>query len=88
MPMMAISRIPSSILSKVIVIIPTVRGYQEAIKLGAKAGRKTDILVEMLSLKQRRSLAKISQVTVTDDTLAVDLDDGRTIAAPLGWFLV
>jgi hypothetical protein len=25
-------------------------------------------------------------VTVTDDTLAVDLDDGRTIAVPIGWF--
>ena len=25
-------------------------------------------------------------VTVTDDTLTVDLDDGRTIAVPIGWF--
>lgn len=25
-------------------------------------------------------------VRVTDDTLSVDLADGRTIAAPLGWF--
>jgi uncharacterized protein DUF2442 len=25
-------------------------------------------------------------VTVTDDTLSVDLDDGRTIAVPIGWF--
>jgi hypothetical protein len=23
---------------------------------------------------------------VTDDTLSVDLDDGRTIAVPIGWF--
>jgi hypothetical protein len=23
---------------------------------------------------------------VTDDTLTVDLDDGRTIAVPIGWF--
>ncbi len=26
------------------------------------------------------------QVTVTDDTIAVDLEDGRTIAVPIGWF--
>ncbi len=25
-------------------------------------------------------------VSVTDDTLSVDLDDGRTIAVPIGWF--
>ncbi|MCE7990113.1 MAG: DUF2442 domain-containing protein [Caldilinea sp. CFX5] len=25
-------------------------------------------------------------VTVTDDTLSVDLTDGRTVAVPLGWF--
>ena len=25
-------------------------------------------------------------ITVTDDTLSVDLDDGRTIAVPIGWF--
>jgi hypothetical protein len=25
-------------------------------------------------------------VTVTDDTLSVDLEDGRTIAVPIGWF--
>lgn len=31
-------------------------------------------------------LAKISQVAVTEDTLSVDLDDGRTIAVPIGWF--
>ncbi|MFH1095970.1 MAG: DUF2442 domain-containing protein [Candidatus Desantisbacteria bacterium] len=26
------------------------------------------------------------QVTVTDDTLSVDLSDGRTISVPLAWF--
>src|SRR6266540_1555861 len=26
------------------------------------------------------------RVSVTDDTLTVDLDDGRTIAVPIGWF--
>ncbi len=31
-------------------------------------------------------LARITQVTITDETLAVDLEDGRTIAVPIGWF--
>ena len=26
------------------------------------------------------------QVTVTDDTLSVDLEDGRTISVPIGWY--
>lgn len=30
--------------------------------------------------------AKIAQVTVTNEALAVDLEDGRTIAVPIGWF--
>jgi hypothetical protein len=34
--------------------------------------------------KVRESLAR--HVAVTDDTLTVDLADGRTIAAPLGWY--
>lgn len=29
---------------------------------------------------------KIQNVTVTDDTLMVDLDDGRTVLAPLAWY--
>ncbi len=29
---------------------------------------------------------KIVNATITDDTLAVDLEDGRTIAVPIGWF--
>lgn len=29
---------------------------------------------------------KISGVGVTDDTLSVDLEDGRTIAVPIGWY--
>lgn len=32
------------------------------------------------------TLALISQVTVTDNTLSLDLEDGRTIAVPIGWF--
>jgi hypothetical protein len=29
---------------------------------------------------------KIINVTISDDTLAVDLEDGRSIAVPIGWF--
>jgi hypothetical protein len=31
-------------------------------------------------------VSEAERVTVTDDTLSVDLSDGRTISAPLGWF--
>ncbi len=31
-------------------------------------------------------LTKIINVMVNDDTLAVDLEDGRTIAVPIGWY--
>ena len=31
-------------------------------------------------------LPNAGSVTVTDDTLSVDLSDGRTIAVPLAWF--
>ena len=31
-------------------------------------------------------LARISNVEVTDDTLTVDLEDGRTISVPIGWY--
>ena len=32
------------------------------------------------------SLPRIVSVTVTDDTIAVDLEDGRSIAVPIGWY--
>ena len=32
------------------------------------------------------TLPRIVSVTVTDDTLSVDLEDGRTIAVPIGWY--
>lgn len=32
------------------------------------------------------ALARIVHVSVTDDTLAVDLEDGRSIAVPIGWY--
>lgn len=31
-------------------------------------------------------LARVVHVNVTDDTLTVDLEDGRTIAVPIGWY--
>ena len=32
------------------------------------------------------TLPRILSVTVTDDTLSVDLEDGRTLAVPIGWY--
>ncbi len=32
------------------------------------------------------TLARIGEVTVTDDTLSLDLEDGRTISVPIGWY--
>ena len=29
---------------------------------------------------------RVVNVTVTDDTLTVDLEDGRTISVPIGWY--
>ncbi|MCS6846261.1 MAG: DUF2442 domain-containing protein [Anaerolineae bacterium] len=31
-------------------------------------------------------LYRITNVQVTDDTLSVDLEDGRTIAVPIAWY--
>ena len=30
--------------------------------------------------------ARIVNVIVTDDTLSVDLEDGRTVSVPIGWY--
>ena len=40
------------------------------------------------SVKQAQAptLIRIINVTVTDDTLAVDLEDGRSISIPIGWY--
>jgi hypothetical protein len=35
---------------------------------------------------QPLALARITQVTITDEMLSVDLEDGRTIAVPIGWY--
>lgn len=31
-------------------------------------------------------LPRVINVTVTDDTLSVDLEDGRTVSVPIGWY--
>ncbi len=38
------------------------------------------------SVEGLRTMPKVMDVTVTDDTLRVDLADGRTISVPLMWF--
>jgi hypothetical protein len=40
----------------------------------------------MSSLAFEIRQARASHVTVTDDTLTVDLTDGRTISVPLAWY--
>ncbi len=40
----------------------------------------------MLSVGEVFKLPRITHVVVTDDTLVVDLDDGRTISVPIAWY--
>lgn len=40
----------------------------------------------MHSVTPVQTLIKITSVAVTDDTLSVDLEDGRSIAIPIGWY--
>ena len=39
-----------------------------------------------LSVAITPQTARIIDVQVTDDTLSVDLEDGRTISVPIGWY--
>ena len=32
------------------------------------------------------TLARVLNVLFTDDTLSVDLEDGRTVSVPIGWY--
>jgi hypothetical protein len=32
------------------------------------------------------ALPRVVNVTVTEDTLAVDLEDGRSLSVPIGWY--
>ncbi len=40
----------------------------------------------MNSVAVTLSPARVVSVEVTDDTLSVDLEDGRTISVPIGWY--
>lgn len=40
----------------------------------------------MLSAMVTFTLPRMIKVTVTDDTLSVDLEDGRTVSVPIGWY--
>ena len=40
----------------------------------------------MSTLATESNAAGISDVSVTDETLSVELTDGRTVSVPLGWF--
>ena len=40
----------------------------------------------MNTLATNLDAARAQQVTVTEDTLTVDLVDGRTVSVPLGWY--
>ena len=31
-------------------------------------------------------LPRVVNVTINDDTLSVDLEDGRTVSVPIGWY--
>ena len=39
-----------------------------------------------LSAAVTLTLPRVVDVTVTEDTLSVDLEDGRTISVPIGWY--
>ena len=32
------------------------------------------------------TLARVLNVEVTDDTLSIDLEDGRSVSVPIGWY--
>jgi len=40
----------------------------------------------MLSAAVTVALPRVVDVRVTEDTLSMDLDDGRTISVPIGWY--
>ncbi len=39
-----------------------------------------------VSLDDERLIVRATEVRVTDDTLAVDLEDGRSVSVPLVWY--
>jgi len=40
----------------------------------------------VLSVVVTLNLPRVINVSVTDDTLSVDLEDGRTVSVPIGWY--
>ena len=40
----------------------------------------------MISASVTLNLPRAVKVSVTDDTLSVDLEDGRTVSIPIGWY--
>jgi len=40
----------------------------------------------MNTLTNETQVTRIKHVTVTDDALTIDLNDGRTVAVPLAWY--
>ena len=40
----------------------------------------------MLSTMVTYTLPRAIKVSVTEDTLSVDMEDGRTISVPIGWY--
>ncbi|HKY54930.1 MAG TPA: DUF2442 domain-containing protein [Anaerolineales bacterium] len=40
----------------------------------------------MISAMVMFTLPRMVKATVTDDTLSVDLEDGRSILVPIGWY--
>lgn len=40
----------------------------------------------MPSAETALALSRIVHVTITEDTLSVDLEDGRTVSVPIGWY--
>ncbi len=40
----------------------------------------------MFSAMVTFALPRVVKVTVTDDTLSVDMEDGRTLSVPIGWY--
>ena len=41
---------------------------------------------ETLSVVVTLNLPRVVNVSITDDTLSVDLEDGRTVSVPIGWY--
>lgn len=33
-----------------------------------------------------KNVPRVNNISITDDTLSVDLEDGRTVSVPIGWY--